>query len=73
MYEVKTYTLQHLIIPITWATFRDIQIEGDIKALEYDKSPTANEEDEEETKKEEEEKEKNEEEIDEEEEEEKEK
>lgn len=65
--------LQHLRIPITWETFRDKQIEGDIEALEYDKSPTTSEEDEEETEKEEEEKERDEEELYEEEEEEKEK
>lgn len=47
--------LQIVRLPITWTTFRDMQIEGEIKTLECDKSPTASERDEEETERDEEE------------------
>lgn len=54
--------LQNLRFPITWTTFREMQVGGEIQALEYDKSPTSSEkgektkeENEEETKEEKEE------------------
>lgn len=49
------YAFQNLRLLITWTNFRDMQTEGDIKALEYDKIPTINERDEERTERDEEE------------------
>jgi len=39
--------LQNLRLSITWTTFREMQAGGAIKALEYDKSPTASDREEE--------------------------
>ena len=44
---ILEYALQNLRLPIIWTTFRDMQVEGEIKSLEYDKSPTASEREEE--------------------------
>ena len=44
-------SLQNLRFPIAWTTFTDMQEEGEIKSIEYDRSPTASE-GEEETKEE---------------------
>jgi len=35
--------LQNLRLPITWTTFRDMQVGGAIQALEYEKSPITSE------------------------------
>ena len=40
-------SLQNLRLPITGKTFRDMQVGGEIQALEYDKSPTTSEREEE--------------------------
>ena len=52
---ILEYALQNLRFLITLTTFRDMEVEGEIKALEYGKIPIASERDEEETKEEEEE------------------
>lgn len=36
-------SLQNLRLPITWTTFTDMQVEGEIQAIEYDRSPTTSE------------------------------
>lgn len=37
------YSLQNLIFPIAWRTFADMQVDGAIQVIEYEKSPSASE------------------------------
>lgn len=39
--------LQKLRLPIAWKTFTDMQVEGEIQVIEYDKRPTTSEKEEE--------------------------